>query len=599
MASIAALVSAGFPQPREDRARRLVQRPSARDQALLHVWSDGAVTLAAAWSPDRPAAWAACEDVRVVCDGRFDDRAGVRRDLAATGRDVPFDATDATLLACAYATWGPECLARLSGEFAACIWDARTRTLVVARDRFGIKPLFHAARQDEVVVCSALTALRRDGGHAEGLSDEAIGDLLLFGFPQDPGATCFAGLSRVPPASSVTFEEGRPARVSSYWRPSAAVPLRHRTPREYVDHFRETLRTCVLERLEGDSISIFMSGGMDSASVAALATGPGGAPPDRCLAVTAVYDTLFADQERRFSTIAARALSVHIRHVPVDHYDLFDRWDGDALPPEPSTDVLSALTRDLLDVARRHGGVALGGDGGDPSLMPGAVVRHLGHMPLSQLLGGLRDTWRRGLWPPLGLRSTVVRWTGAGRPACPPWLSSRLQRSYDARARWAAFEDGWNPGHEMRGEALRVLGSPGWGQSFETWDPNTTGLALETRYPFFDHRMVSLALALPSYPWCVDKTVLREAMAGHLPDEIRLRPKAPLAGDPVTLRAWPARRLVELVRATPGVDDYIDPRAFERSVRDQGLFSDGQPGTLAAASLATWLRLGASQSRAA
>ncbi|HEY6506915.1 MAG TPA: asparagine synthase-related protein, partial [Vicinamibacterales bacterium] len=265
----------------------------------------------------------------------------------------------------------------------------------------------------------------------------------------------------------------------------------------------------------------------------------------------------------------------------------------------PSTEVLSALTRDLLAVAHRRGTVALGGDGGDPVLLPGAVVRHLGRVPLGQLLAGLRDTWRRGLWPPFGLRSALWRWTGAGGPACPQWFSPRLLHAYDARGRWAAFADAARPSRETRGEALGVLASPGWGQSFETWDPNTTGLALETRYPFFDHRMVSLALALPSYPWCVDKVVLREAMAGWLPDDIRLRPKAPLGGDPVSIRAWPARKLVEVVRATPGLDEYVDLDVFERSVRDEGLFSDSQPGTLPVASLATWLRVAASRSQAA
>ncbi|HEY6507114.1 MAG TPA: asparagine synthase-related protein, partial [Vicinamibacterales bacterium] len=328
MAAIAALLTADPAPLREGRARRLVALAPARE-VVLHVWSDQAVTLAAAWSPSRPAPWAAFDNVHVVYDGRFDDRSGLRRALAATGPDVPIDATDASLLARAYAAWGSDGLTRVSGEFAACIWDGRRQVLVAARDRFGVKPLFYGAHPDAVTVCSSLTALRRESGQAERLSDEAIGDFLLFGAPQDPGATCFAGLSRVPPASTVAFELGRSARAASYWHPVAVEPLRYRDPREYVDHFRETLRTCVLERLDGGFVSIFMSGGLDSSSVAAMATGPGGARPEQCLAVTAVYDTLFPDQERRFSAVVARALGVEIQHVPVDHYDLFDRWDRD------------------------------------------------------------------------------------------------------------------------------------------------------------------------------------------------------------------------------------------------------------------------------
>jgi asparagine synthase (glutamine-hydrolysing) len=136
---------------------------------------------------------------------------------------------------------------------------------------------------------------------------------------------------------------------------------------------------------------------------------------------------------------------------------------------------------------------------------------------------------------------------------------------------------------------LAVLAAPGWPQAFESLDPNTTGLPVELRYPLFDARVVSLALSLPSYPWCVDKTVLREAMRGRLPDVIRLRPKTALAGDPVALRAWPAGKVVALIKNTPGMDAYIDVQAFERSAQDTGLLTDRQSGTLAAAALATWL----------
>jgi asparagine synthase (glutamine-hydrolysing) len=273
----------------------------------------------------------------------------------------------------------------------------------------------------------------------------------------------------------------------------------------------------------------------------------------------------------------------------VDDYELFARWDGDAAPPEPSTEVLSAILRDLLRRAERHGTVALAGDGGDPTLLPGAVIRHLGRVPGRELALGLWRTLRLGLWPPLGLRSGVVRRARAGRREPPQWLSRRLRRAYDAPARLAAHQDRRAPLPEPRGEALAVLASSGWAQSFETADPNTTGLGVETRYPFFDARVVSHALSLPSYPWCVNKTVLREAMRGRLPDIIRLRPKTALAGDPVAVRAWPLRSLVTLLKTTPAIEAYVDVGVFERTAHDDGLMTDRQPGTLAAAALATWL----------
>jgi asparagine synthase (glutamine-hydrolysing) len=156
--------------------------------------------------------------------------------------------------------------------------------------------------------------------------------------------------------------------------------------------------------------------------------------------------------------------------------------------------------------------------------------------------------------------------------------------------RWASYQRRRAPLHEPRGESLAVLARPGWDRSFESADPNTTGLPVELRYPFFDARLMSFALALPSYPWCVNKTIQRDAMDGRLPDEIRLRPKTALAGDPLAARAWPAARLVALLRSTPGIERYIDVDAFERTAHDSGLLTDRQPGTLAAAALAMWLR---------
>jgi asparagine synthase (glutamine-hydrolysing) len=482
----------------------------------------------------------------------------------------------------------------MSGEFAVCVWDELRHVVVAARDRFGIKPLFHAAVPGGLVVASSLAAVRQWPGAPSRLDDGAIADFLLFGELQDPKATCFAGIGRVPPGGWTECAAGQASRHGVYFRLGPVEPLRYREPGQYVDQFREVLEAAVRERVNGSPVSVFMSGGLDSSTIAAVAAGSRGPAADRCLAVTAVYDTLFEDPEREFSSLAAAALGLRIEHVPVDGYGLFTRWDQDAGPPEPSVEPLSAIGRDLLLRAGRHADVVLTGDGGDPSLLPGAVVRHVGRVPSIMLVQGVWQTLRRGLWPPLGLRSGLRRWSGTGRPAAPSWLSSRLHVC-DPAARWAACQQRRSPVPALRGEALAVLCAPGWGQTFESADPNTTGLPVEPRYPFFDARIVSFALALPSYPWCVDKTLLREAMADRLPDAIRLRPKAALAGDPVALRAWPAHKLVALIKGTPAMDAFIDMKAFERSAEAPGLMTDGQPGTLAAAALATWLGTPAGQ----
>ena len=567
--------------------RRLVEREPFAVGARIHEWTHGGVGLACAWRHGG-AAFATGPGVQAAFDGRLDDRAALRAALRGEGHDLAADSSDATLVAHAYVSWGMACLDRLLGEFAFCVWDQSRATLLVARDRFGVKPLFHAVVPGGWAVASSLAALRTwPGAHAR-LADEAIGDFLLFGEPQDPRETCFAGIARVPPGGWVQWAQGQGPREGSYFRLRVAEPLRYRDPGDYVEHFRHLFYTAVKERVE-PRVAFLMSGGLDSSSVAAMAVGPAGVAVARCVALTAVYDTLFDDEERRFSSATARALGMSIEHLPVDGYDLFARWDGDAGPSEPSTEVLSAIMRDLTLRAGRHARVALTGDGGDPSLLPGAVVRNIGRLPPVQLALGVWRTLRRGLWPPLGARSGVLRRIAGSGTAPPPWLSARLRRVYDPVGRWASYQRRLAPLHEPRGESLAVLARPGWDRSFESADPNTTGLPVELRYPFFDARLMSFALSLPSYPWCVNKTILRDAMAGRLPDEIRLRRKTALAGDPLAVRAWPAARLVELLRTTPGIEGYIDVDALERTSHDSGLLTDRQPGTLAAAALATWL----------
>ena len=293
----------------------------------------------------------------------LDDRDTVRAALRDAGHRLIDDAGDTALVAHAYAAWGPPCFERLSGEFAACVWDEARRAVVAARDRFGVKPLFHAAVPGGRVVASSLAAIRAWRGVSSQLADDAIADFLLFGELQDPRATCFAGVARVPPGGWTECSAGRAPRDGVYFRLGPVEPLRYREPQQYVEQFRQVLETAVGERVGTSPVTVMMSGGLDSSTVAAFAAGPGGAGADRCVAVTAVYDTLFADPEREFSSMTARALGLAIEHVPVDAYELFARWHQDAGPPEPSVEVLSAIMRDLLLHAGRHAGVALTGDG--------------------------------------------------------------------------------------------------------------------------------------------------------------------------------------------------------------------------------------------
>jgi asparagine synthase (glutamine-hydrolysing) len=119
-------------------------------------------------------------------------------------------------------------------------------------------------------------------------------------------------------------------------------------------------------------------------------------------------------------------------------------------------------------------------------------------------------------------------------PPYPPWLDRGFTEHAGLRARWAQGHGAESKApHALRPAAYGRLAPAIWSWYCDASDPGVTGIPIEARYPFLDVRLVSYLLAIPPLPWCIDKLILREAMRGVLPEPIRLRPKTPLAGDPL------------------------------------------------------------------
>jgi asparagine synthase (glutamine-hydrolysing) len=147
------------------------------------------------------------------------------------------------------------------------------------------------------------------------------------------------------------------------------------------------------------------------------------------------------------------------------------------------------------------------------------------------------------------------------------------------------------PADTRRGAALSSLLDPWWTSMFETYDPGSTGRAVELRYPLFDVRLIALLLTFPTHPWFVNKQLVRSAMRGRLPEEIRTRPKTPLAVDLFAVhRRWSVEEAARVIERVPQLDPFIDVSVFRASVRSDGMMTEEEPGTLAAVSLATWLQ---------
>lgn len=521
-------------------------------------------------------------DAWLLADAELVRRGRLRRALRDAGHPPVETASDVELLAQAYAAWGRPMVHRLEGAFSFAVVDASAMGVFAARDPLGERPLFWSRDEDRILVSNGLAALRALRARGAGIERIAVADFLLFGFPQEASMTFYRGISRVPPAHHLHVGARGAARVERY----AALPTDELAPsadpRETIEGFRAHLVAALRARLHRPRTGIFLSGGLDSSSLAALMAEEG-AP--RAQAFTTVYDRLIPDEERSWSARTADSLGLPQRVFAADGHALYARPPGHrAWTVEPVDDTFPGLNIETMTAAAAWSPVVLTGTGGDPLLYPSqsyfySLLRQ-GRWG-NAATDAARYLVRQRRRPPLYLR-TWLRHRLGDPPAPPPFprhvLRPSLERELDLEARWRRYAGLPRWEHVRRPEAHHMLAWGYWPWLFEQEQPQVTGIPLMVRRPFFDLRLVRHALALPPFPWMVDKLILREAMRGRLPDDVRTRPKAPLAGDPAGERlrrgdrAWAAplvgrQALLELVdpRCLEGLPERMADREGDRS----------------------------------
>lgn len=490
-------------------------------------------------------------NVWISADARVDARAELLQKLKSNGREVLRTASDAELILHAYDVWGEACPQHLLGDFVFAIWDERRQSLFCARDHFGVKPFYYARVDRCFVFSNTLECLRTHPAVSNELNDLAIADFLLFDFNQDLATTTFADIMRLPPAHALTCSDGT-LRVKRYWTLPIEGPVEYTRPSDYIEHFRELLRTVVQDRLRNNRVAILMSGGLDSTTVAAtakdcLADGPA---PCHLRASTQVYDRLIPDQERYYSGLAAEKLGIPIEYHVADNYALYQRWDEPELhTAEPVHDPFAASSFDQYHQVAGHARVTLTGLGGDPALstsLSSYFAKLLKGRQFARMAADLaKYLSAEGRFSRLYIRTRLRILFHKVRPprSFPAWLNPEFSARLNLASRWERTNTAPPPVLAVRPVAYQSVVAPDWPVLFESLDPGTTRIPLESRHPFFDLRILRYLLRLPPLPWCSDKELLRRAMRGILPERVRLRRKEPLIGDPViaALRRGDAR----------------------------------------------------------
>lgn len=287
----------------------------------------------------------------------------VRDALIQAGRSFKTDGDTEVLLA-AWQTWGVEAFHRLDGMFAFAIWNGGALTLAV--DPFAEKPLYWLRRPEGIYFASEVEPLREIGGLVFEPTPQEVALFVMLGYIPAP-QTGYAGLQMLPPATVMTFRPGQAPQAECYWTPPLATergsgPALPLSDAE-LDGIQEILVTSIRRRLRSDvPLGLFLSGGIDSSLVAAIASRDCGQTPT-ALTVS------FPDGVDEVA--AARAIAEHLGlpHVAVDsHAD--ESWrqapaELQSLYGVPNDNFTAWSIRLMSSLARRHMTVALSGLGGD------------------------------------------------------------------------------------------------------------------------------------------------------------------------------------------------------------------------------------------
>ena len=304
----------------------------------------------------------------ITFNGEIYNYRDIRRELRAAGRSMRSDSdTEVLLEACAL--WGVEAaIERTIGMFAFALWDRKTRSLVLARDRLGIKPLYYATSPARVLFASQLKAFRASPGWKPTIDQDAVVGYLRHAYIAQP-RTIYRQAEKLAPGHIVTLRGGATSKPKCFWdlRSIAAAGQRRNDPapdaNEAVERLDSLLRDSVSLRMIADvPLGAFLSGGIDSSTVVALMQAQSARP-------VKTFSIGFHESGYDEAQCAKRVAA----HLGTDHTEFYvePRHALDVIPKlpdwfdEPFADSSQIPTYLVSELTRKHVTVALSGDGGD------------------------------------------------------------------------------------------------------------------------------------------------------------------------------------------------------------------------------------------
>jgi asparagine synthase (glutamine-hydrolysing) len=497
------------------------------------------------------------DSVWIVYNGEIYNHRVIRAELEALGgHRWKTDHSDTEMLIHAYEQWGVDFLHRLRGMFAIAIWDAGKRELFLARDRIGIKPLYYSLHHGRITFASEIKALLLDPDQPRTVNEEGLFHYLSFMTTPAP-MTLFEGIHKLEAGTWLLARDDGTIRQERYWDVwDHTQPLTGVDENEIAERLIAELRESVHLHKESDvPVGVFLSGGIDSSTNTALftETEDSGGVKTFSIGYTGDYASYKneVDYARRMAQFAG-----------ADYYERLLSQDDviDFIPrmvqlqDEPIADPVCVPVYYVSKLARDNGiKVCQVGEGSDelffgyPWWQRALQERPLVGASIPRPLRSLALIGARWLGKDASLRYEWLRRSLIGQPTF--WggadvftdtlkshvLSPALRARFKGFSSWAAIEP-----------IYQRFQSQAWEKTDLNWmsyidlrlrlpelllmrvDKMAMGVSLEGRVPFLDHKVVELAMSIPSAIKTRDHTlkyILKKAVRGVIPDEFIDRPK--------------------------------------------------------------------------
>jgi asparagine synthase (glutamine-hydrolysing) len=520
----------------------------------------------------------------IVFNGEIYNHLALREQLIARGHRYTTHSDTETVIHL-FEEYGEDCLQHLRGMFAFSIWNRNTRTLFIARDRLGIKPLYYKLTPERLLFGSEIKAILAHGGIRPEFNRAALPEYLAFGYLSGE-ESFYAGIGKLLPGHAMTIGMNGKAEIRQYWDLDASTTHESRDESYYVGSYRELLEGAVQSHLMSDvPLGVFLSGGVDSSAVAALMTKLRREPVE-------TFSVGYAEQAQSELPFARTVADhIHSRHheVLVSEEDFFGAlphliWHEDEPIVWPSSVSLYFVAK----LARERVTVVLTGEGADETLA--GYTRYA-----FTLKNAAMDRAYRSVVPGFlrrGLRNTVATSSLLGATA-----RRKLEHTFLAKDgnSWAsfyfdnffsAFGEAEQRGLLTDAFALEAAPSTAYKNVLDYWnhssgemlqrllytdiktylvellmkqDNMSMAASIESRVPFLDHVLVEFATRIPrevQIQGLAGKRILKKAVEDLLPHSILYRQKM---GFPTPWSGWLAGARLDAIRAM-----LLEPRSLDR-----------------------------------